>query len=222
MSPHHHGYHTELVPAPDEARPPLRLLRGEATLHDLVADIFRGLRALAEAGLDVPHTLTTTATGLQLVVGDFTPPAPRPAPRPPLPEGIPMWYTEWAAFSELERDVLVLLIDEGGQSKHEIAACLQRSAEGLLGNVLANLAARRILHSGHEGYKFNLPANQREACREWLASMPESRLSRQERARREATGLTPDGQLRQDAGPGDEELAARIEAARAEKRGATS
>jgi hypothetical protein len=221
MNPQHHSYHTEPTGlAPEEARPPLRLLRGEATLHDLVADILRGLRALAEAGLDVPHTLTTTATGLQLVVGDFTPPAPRqrpaPAEAPPQGDPAPYWYSDWTVFSDLEREILLLLLDEGGQSRREIATHLDKSAEGLLGNVLANLAAREILHSSNDGYKLNMIASRRAGFRDWLAAQPERRPAAPHKSRRGAVGLVSDN------GPDEAELAARIEAARAEKRGATS
>lgn len=78
-----------------------------------------------------------------------------------------MWYSDWLVWSDLERDILLALLD-GPQSKRQLASRLQQSAEGHLSDILSNLAAKKILLSGQDGYTLNLPADRREAFRAHL------------------------------------------------------
>jgi hypothetical protein len=147
----------------------------------------------------------------------------RPAPPTTLApddggHGLPAcWYPEWLPFSDLERDVLVLLIDEGGQSKKEIAAALQKSSEGLLGDVLANLVSRNVLTSGHDGYRFNMVAARRPAFRHWLAEQSPGQSKPRGGYRLSGPKLAP-----QEPRPDDVELAGRIAEAHEAKRRTTS
>jgi hypothetical protein len=88
-------------------------------------------------------------------------------PASPTSGSPPMWYSDWLVWSDLERDVLLALID-GPRSKRQLATQLQASAEGHLGDILSNLAAKRILLSGQDGYTLNLPADRRDAFRAHL------------------------------------------------------
>jgi hypothetical protein len=111
-----------------------------------------------------------TVGGVRLSIPVDVPLPPSPPPAAP-PESPPMWYSDWLVWSDVERDVLLALLD-GPRSKRQLAAALQASAEGHLGDILSNLAAKRILLSGQDGYTLNLPADRREAFRAHLLANP--------------------------------------------------
>jgi hypothetical protein len=90
----------------------------------------------------------------------------------------------WRFLSDLESAIVLLLLDEGGQTKREIAAALGRPPEGLVGDVLTNLAARTILISSHEGYRVNANGQDRQRLRELAQAQAEAQGKKAARAKR--------------------------------------
>jgi hypothetical protein len=90
----------------------------------------------------------------------------------------------WRFLSDLESDIVVLLLDEGGQTKREIAAALGRPPEGLVGDVLTNLAARMVLISSHEGYRVNASGQDRQRLRDLAQAQVEAQGKKAARAKR--------------------------------------
>jgi hypothetical protein len=82
-------------------------------------------------------------------------------------QGLASPVAGWLFFSEAEREILTALLD-GPLTRNGIAAALQRSADGQLKELLANLGARGVLVTTPDGYRINLPAGRTDEFRAWL------------------------------------------------------
>lgn len=68
---------------------------------------------------------------------------------------------DWLDFSEFECQILLPLCERGPLTARAIGAALDRSPDGTLKEILANLVSRKVLVTGQDGYTFNGSAAQK-------------------------------------------------------------